>query len=536
MKKEVKYIVVTGGVISGLGKGLFMSSLGRLLQSKGYSVVPIKIDPYLNIDAGTMNPIEHGEVFVLDDGSEVDMDLGNYERFLDVTLTNRSSITTGKIYQRVLDKERRGDYLGKTVQPIPHITGELQAWYKDVAEESGAEIVLIEIGGTVGDIENQLFLESVRELSLENDVFFIHTALVPVMGVVGEQKTKPIQQSVRLLREMGISPNMLFCRSEKEIEDHIKQKIALFCGVRQEYVVSGPDVKNIYEIPLVLEKQMVAEKILSQMRLFPRQNDMMEWHNFVRTKNNPSDEVTIAIVGKYTQLKDSYVSISESFDHCEGSLGCKVNIRWIESTEVEEGKPIEDFLEGVHGVLVPGGFGSRGIEGKMKCIQYAREKNIPFLGLCLGMQLAVVEFARHVAQITDAHTTEIEKDAKDPVIAIMEEQKGIKNLGGTMRLGKYPAHLREGSRVKELYRKENVSERHRHRFEVNNQYLPALEEQGLRFSGTSPDGKLMEFIELPSHPFFIATQAHPELKSRPLNPHPLFVGLTKAAQEYKKTI
>lgn len=537
MKSEVKYIIVTGGVISGLGKGLFMSSLGKLLQSKGYRVVPIKIDPYINVDAGTMNPVEHGEVFVLDDGSEVDMDLGNYERFMDLTLTHKSSITTGKIFKRVIEKERRGDYLGKTVQPIPHITGELQTIYKDVAEEANAEIVLIEIGGTVGDIENQLFLESVRELSLENDVFFIHSALVPVMGTVGEQKTKPIQQSVRLIRGMGIEPDMLFCRSEKPLEDSIRKKIAAFCGVKQDYIISGPDLKNIYEIPLVLEQQMTAEKILAAMKLFPKQKDMREWKKFVETMNNSKDEITIAITGKYTQLKDSYASIIESFDHCEGNIGCKIKLKWIESSELENPNiNLEEIFKGVNGILVPGGFGSRGIEGKIKCIKYAREKDIPFLGLCLGMQLAVIEYARNVANLPYAHTTEVKPETSDPIIDIMLEQKEIKNLGGTMRLGKYPAILKEGSLVRSLYNLPEVYERHRHRYEVNNKYIELLESKGFLFSGKSPENKLMEFIEIPSKRFFVATQAHPELKSRPLKPHPLFMGLSKAALEYKKSL
>ncbi|MEK6895168.1 MAG: CTP synthase [Nanoarchaeota archaeon] len=537
MEREVRYIVVTGGVISGLGKGLFISSLGKLLQSKGYKVVPIKIDPYINVDAGTMNPIEHGEVFVLDDGSEVDMDLGNYERFMNLTLTNKSSITTGKIFQRVIEKERRGDYLGKTVQPIPHITGELQHLYKELARESEAEIVLIEIGGTVGDIENQLFLESVRELALENEVFFIHCALVPVMGSVGEQKTKPVQQSVRLLREMGIQPNMLFCRSEKPLEEYITKKIAAFCGVKPDYVISGPDVKNIYEIPLILDRQMTAEKVLAGMKLFPKQKDLRDWKKFVENMNNPKGEINIAIIGKYTQLKDSYASIIESFDHCEGNLGYKVNLKWIESSEMESSNAdFNSVFNGINGILVPGGFGSRGIEGKIKCIKYARENNIPFLGLCLGMQLAVIEFARSVCGLTYAHTTEIKPESADPVIDIMNEQKEVKNLGGTMRLGKYPAVLKEGSLVKDLYRSSEIYERHRHRYEVNNNYIEILESKGIVFSGKSPNNKLMEFVELPDKLFFVATQAHPELKSRPLSPHPLFIGFAKAAIEHARTL
>ncbi len=538
MEKKVRYIIVTGGVISGLGKGLFTSSIGKLLQTKGYKVIPIKIDPYLNVDAGTMNPIEHGEVFVLDDGSEVDMDLGNYERFLNLTLTHKSSITTGKIFKEVIEKERRGDYLGKTVQPIPHITSALQEKYKEVAKDSDAEIVLIEIGGTVGDIENQLFLESVRELSINEDVFFVHCALVPELGVVGEQKTKPVQQSVRELREIGIFPNMIFCRAARPLDEKIKEKISNFCGVKRDYIISGPDVSNIHEIPLVLEQQMVAEKILSSMKLFPRQNDLIEWRKMVANINDADKEIVIAMTGKYVDLKDSYVSIKESLAHCSGELGCKIKLKWIETTEIERGRmSVESALKGVNGIIVPGGFGSRGVEGKIECIKYARENNIPFLGLCLGMQLAVVEFARNVCGLADANSTEMNPNTTNPVIHIMDSQKDVTTKGATMRLGSYPAILAEGTVVKELYCEKHVNERHRHRYEVNKDYVKLIEEKGLKFSGKSPDGELMEFLELSDKDFFVATQAHPELKSRPLMPHPLFLGLTRAALEnYSKKI
>lgn len=530
--KEVKYIVVTGGVLSGLGKGLFMSSIGKLLQFKGYNVVPIKIDPYMNIDAGTMNPIEHGEVFVLDDGGEVDMDLGNYERFLDLQLTRNSNITTGKIFQRVIEKERRGDYLGKTVQMIPHITEELKNWFRKVAKKSDAEIVLIEIGGTVGDIENKVFLEAVRELSHENDVFFCHCSLVPVLGVVGEQKTKPTQQSVRMLMEMGIMPDLVFCRSERLLEDKIREKLSLFCGVKSDYVISGPDVKNIYEIPLVLESQAVAEKILAKWGMYPRQNNLVEWKEFVDNINNAEKNITIAIAGKYVDLKDSYASIKESLLHCSGKLRCKINIKWIETTNIEEGSvSVEEELKDVQGLIVPGGFGSRGVQGKMDCIKFAREKDIPFLGLCLGFQLAVIEFSRNVLGLKDANTLEIDEKTPHPVINLMESQRDIKDMGATMRLGKYPANLIPNSKVHSLYGGPVAFERHRHRFEVNTKYIDQIETSGMIFSGKSPDKRLMEFLEVPGKKFFVATQAHPELTSRPLRPNPLFLGFTKAALE-----
>ena len=523
----MKYVVVTGGVLSGLGKGLFISSLGTLLKSRGFNVTPIKIDPYVNIDAGTMNPIEHGEVFVLDDGSEVDMDLGNYERFLDLKLTTKSNITTGKIYKHVIDKERRGDYLGKTVQPIPHVTNELQNWFKEVARESSADIVLIEIGGTIGDIENLIFLESVRELALEEDVMFVHCAPVLVMGAVGEQKTKPAQQSVRKLREIGIIPDMIFCRSEEDILESIKDKIGMFCGVKKEFVISGPDVKNIYEIPLILEKQGVGDKVLKKFNLEPRVSELDSWKEFVDRVSDVDREISVAITGKYTYLKDAYASIIESLCHAGGSVGCKVNLRWVETTNLSEGEVFE-LLKGVDGIIVPGGFGSRGVEGKISCVKFARENNVPFLGLCYGLQLAVIEYARNVCGLKNASSIEFDSDTSEAVIDIMHEQKAIQGKGGTMRLGSYPAILRRGSRVFDLYGNERISERHRHRYEVNNNYRAVLENNGLIFSGVSPNNQLMEFLELKDHKFFVATQAHPEFLSRPLKPHPLFLGFVRA--------
>ncbi len=525
----VKFIVVTGGVLSGLGKGLFMSSLGKLLQSKGYKVAPIKVDPYVNIDAGTMNPIEHGEVFVMDDGSEVDMDLGNYERFLDLKMNKNFNITTGKIFKEVIDKERRGDFLGKTVQLVPHVTSELKSWYKKVAKDSGADIELIEIGGTVGDIENQIFLESVRELSLEEDVLFIHCTLVPVLNVVGEQKTKPTQQSVRMLRETGIVPDFIYCRSEKPLLKNIKDKLSKFCGVEKDRIISGPDLKNIYEIPLVLEKQEVQKKVLRELGLKERAKDMKKWKEIIMKMNNPKGKIKIAMTGKYMYLHDSYVSIREALKHAAGNIGYETEIKWIETTEIEEGKlKVEDALDGADGIIVPGGFGSRGTEGKIECIKYARENNIPFLGLCLGLQMAVIEYARNVCGLKEANSVEADEKTPHPVIDIMPEQKEINNKGATMRLGAYPAVLKEGSMIRKLYGKERISERHRHRYEVNPNYIETLEKKGLIFSGVSPDRRLMEFLELPNHKFFAATQAHPEFTTSLLNPNPMFLGFVKS--------
>lgn len=527
MQCGAKFVVVTGGVLSGLGKGLFMSSLGKLLQSRGYRVVPIKIDPYMNVDAGTMNPIEHGEVFVLNDGSEVDMDLGNYERFLGKSMTSDSNITTGKIYRRVIEKERRGDYLGKTVQLIPHLTNELKDWYKKMGKDS--DLVLIEIGGTVGDIENQIFMESVRELSQGEDVFFVHCTLVPVIKVVGEQKTKPTQQSVRMLREIGIIPDMIFGRSEKPLIEKTRKKISKHCGVDEDYVISGPNLDNIYRIPLMLEEQKVAEKVLKGLGLDAKKKDMTKWRKFVKNIENPKNKIKIAITGKYTYLHDSYVSILEALNHVSGSLSVNIDLKWIETTDIEQGKiNPEKALEGVDGIIVPGGFGSRGAEGKIECIRYARKNDIPFLGLCYGFQLALIEHARNLCDLEKANSTEINEKTPHPVIDILPEQKEINEKGATMRLGSCKAILKDGTLLRKLYSSEKISERHRHRYEVNPNYIGKLEKKGLVFSGVSPDRKLMEFLERPDHKFFAATQAHPEFTSTPLNPNPMFLGFVKA--------
>ena len=532
MTKKTKYIFITGGVMSGLGKGILTVSIGKLLQAQGYSIEPLKIDPYLNIDAGTMNPIEHGEVFVLDDGGEVDMDLGNYERFLNLSLSRKNNLTTGKIYKHVIDKERRGDYLGKTVQIIPHITCGIQDWIKSLGKDK--DFVIIEVGGTVGDIESIPFLEAARELSTREDVCIIHLVLIPTLDVVGEQKTKPAQHSVRFLGEIGIRPNLIVCRCKNPLEDRTKRKLALFCNVKEDDVISDHDA-NIYEVPILLKEQKVAEKILNALNMKHNGSDLEEWKSFVKNLKNSDKKITIAMTGKYTELHDSYVSINEALNHARSKFRTEINVKFIETTDMENKTiDVKDALKGIDALIVPGGFGSRGTEGKIKCINYARENNIPFLGLCLGFQLACVEFARNVCNLNDAASTEINPKTENPIIAIMEDQKKINGMGATMRLGAYPAILKKGTLIEKLYGTEKVSERHRHRYEVNNRYVPILESKGLIFSGKSPDGNLMEFLELPEHSYFVATQAHPELKSKPLNPHPLFLGLINAAIEKKK--
>ncbi|MEA3229434.1 MAG: CTP synthase [archaeon] len=530
--KKTKYIIITGGVMSGLGKGILTVSIGKLLQAQGYTVAPLKIDPYLNIDAGTMNPVEHGEVFVLDDGGEVDMDLGNYERFLNISLSRKNNLTTGKIYKHVIDKERKGDYLGKTVQIVPHITCAIQNWITSLGEKT--DFVLVEVGGTVGDIESIPFLEAMRELSTTENVYFAHLALVPTLSVVGEQKTKPVQHSVRTLGEIGIKPNLLVCRCDRPLNKKTKKKIALFCGVKEDEIISDHDA-NIYEVPLILKEQHIAEMILDSFNMKHNGSKLEDWKSFVSNLKDTDKKVTIAMTGKYTELHDSYISIKEALNHASANFRCDVEVKFIETTDIEKNETTaEETLKDIDALIVPGGFGSRGTEGKIKCINYARKNNMPFLGLCLGFQLACIEFARNVCNIKDAASTEINPNTTHPIIDIMENQKKIVCKGGTMRLGAYPATLKKGSAVEKLYKTANVSERHRHRYEVNNSYKAELESHGLIFSGTSPDKMLMEFLELPSHPYFIGTQAHPELKSKPLKPHPLFLGLVNAAIEVRK--
>lgn len=531
----VKYVFVTGGVVSGLGKGITAASLGRLLKMRGYHVTMQKFDPYINVDPGTMNPIQHGEVFVTDDGAETDLDLGHYERFIDESLTKKSNVTTGKVYWSVIQKERRGDFGGGTVQVIPHITNEIKSrFYKN---EDGAEdqIVIIEVGGTVGDIESQPFLESIRQFQHDvgrENAILIHVTLIPYLKASGEMKTKPTQASVKELQGMGIQPNIIVCRTEYPLEAGIKDKIALFCNVPNSHVLENLDVKTLYEAPLALEKEHLADVVCKCLHLACPKPDMREWKDMVYALKHPEREVKIALVGKYTQLHDAYISVVESLKHGAVAHRACVDIKWIPAEDLTK-ENADRLLCDVKGILVPGGFGDRGVEGKITAIQYAREHNIPFLGLCLGMQLAIVEFARNIIGLQDAHSIELNPDTAHPVIALMADQNGVENIGGTLRLGSYPCVLDETSKAFELYGKKTIEERHRHRYEVNNEYREELKKHGLKLSGLSPDKRIIEMIELPDHPWFIATQAHPEFKSRPNRPHPLFKGFIGAALECK---
>ena len=518
----VKYVFVTGGVVSGLGKGITAASLGRLLKMRGYSVTMQKFDPYINMDPGTMNPIQHGEVFVTDDGAETDLDLGHYERFIDESLTKQSNVTTGKVYWSVLSKERRGDFGGGTVQVIPHITNEIKSRFyrNDGCEDT--QIAIIEVGGTVGDIESQPFLESIRQFQHDigrENAILVHVTLIPYLKASGEMKTKPTQASVKELQGMGIQPDIIVCRTEHDLEEGLRDKIALFCNVPKKNVIQNLDVETLYEAPLAMEKEHLADIACECLKLDCPEPDITEWQNMVDTLKNLENDVTIALVGKYTALHDAYISVVEALKH--GALAHKsnVNIKWIDSD--------------VSGVIVPGGFGSRGIEGMISSIRYARENNIPFLGLCLGMQLSIVEYARHIVGFTDAHSVELDPSTNHPVINLMEDQNGVEDIGGTLRLGAYPCVLTEGSKARELYGKETISERHRHRYEVNNYYRDDLTKAGMLLSGLSPDGRIVEMVEVPDHPWFVATQAHPEFKSRPNHPHPLFKGFLGAALEYQ---
>lgn len=530
----VKYIFVTGGVVSGLGKGITAASLGRLLKARGYQVTMQKFDPYINVDPGTMNPIQHGEVFVTDDGTETDLDLGHYERFIDENLDKNSNVTTGKIYWSVLQKERRGDYGGGTVQVIPHITNEIKGRFYQPKTPDENRIAIIEVGGTVGDIESQPFLEAIRQFQHDvghENAILIHVTLIPYIKASGELKTKPTQQSVKQLQGMGLWPDVLVCRSEYEISHEMKEKIALFCNVPVNHVLQNLDVEYLYEAPLAMEKEQLAQVVCESLRLPCPEPDLTDWKRMVHDLRSPKREVTIAMVGKYIQLHDAYLSVVEALKHGGIEARANVKIRWVDSEEVTE-ETVEEQLSGVDGVLVPGGFGTRGTEGKMIAIRYAREQKIPFLGICLGMQMAIVEFARNVLGYKDANSIELNPDTTHPVIALMPEQNGVVNIGGTLRLGAYPCVLKEGTLAQALYGTREISERHRHRYEVNNEYRDALEEKGMVLAGLSPDQRIVEMIELPTHPYFIATQGHPELKSRPNRAHPLFRGLIKAAVEY----
>lgn len=532
----VKYVFVTGGVVSGLGKGITAASLGRLLKMRGYSVTMQKFDPYINIDPGTMNPVQHGEVFVTDDGAETDLDLGHYERFIDESLTKQSNVTTGKVYWSVLSKERRGDFGGGTVQVIPHITNEIKSRFyrNDGCQET--QIAIIEVGGTVGDIESQPFLESIRQFQHDighENAILIHVTLIPYLGASGEMKTKPTQASVKELQGMGIQPDIIVCRTERPLEEGIKDKIALFCNVPTKCVMQNLDVETLYEAPLAMEKEHLADVACQCLQLDCPEPDMQEWQNMVDTLKHLEKNVTVALVGKYTSLHDAYISVVEALEH--GGLAHKthVNIKWIDSETIHNDN-VEEALGDVSGILVPGGFGDRGTDGMITAIRYARENNVPYLGLCLGMQLSIVEFARHVCGFNDAHSIELDPQTTHPVIHLMADQDGVEDIGGTLRLGSYPCTLAEGSLAQKLYGQPEITERHRHRYEVNNYYRKDLEINGMLLSGLSPDGRIVEMCELSDHPWFIATQAHPEFKSRPNRPHPLFKGFVGAALEYKR--
>lgn len=533
----VKYVFVTGGVVSGLGKGITAASLGRLLKARGYRVTMQKFDPYINVDPGTMNPIQHGEVFVTDDGTETDLDLGHYERFINESLDANSNVTTGKIYWSVLNKERHGDYGGGTVQVIPHITNEIKSrFYKGKPDED--TISIIEVGGTVGDIESQPFLEAIRQFQSEigrENAIMIQVTLIPYLKASGEMKTKPTQMSVKQLQSMGIWPDILVCRSDYPIDDRMRAKIALFCNVKKEHVLQNLDAPSLYEVPLMLEKEHLAQAVCECLQIPCPEPDLTEWEKLAEDLHHPEKEVTVAIVGKYVALHDAYLSVVEALKHGGIANKTSVNIKWIDSEELNA-ENAEEYLGDVQGILVPGGFGQRGTEGKITAITYARTHQVPYLGLCLGMQLAIVEFARNVLGLPKAASIELEPETPDPVIALMPEQDGIEDIGGTLRLGAYPCVLEKGSLAEALYGECEISERHRHRYEVNNAYREALQEKGMRLSGLSPDGRIVEMIELLDHPFFIATQAHPEFKSRPDKAHPLFKGFIAAAAERKERL
>ncbi len=534
----MKFIFVSGGVISGLGKGITASSIGLLLKSRGIKVTGIKVDPYLNIDAGTMNPYEHGEVYVLDDGGEVDLDLGNYERFMDLNLGRNSNITTGKVYRSVIEKERRGEYLGKTVQIIPHITNEIKDRIVSAARKADADVAIVELGGTVGDIESMPFLEAARQLGRDigrgENALFIHCTLVPIMGSVGEEKTKPTQHSVKDLMNAGIRPDMIICRCSTDITEQAKHKISMFCDVDESAVISCPDARTIYEVPMILDRQGVADYIVKRMNLGPltTKPDLKGWKGLLDRIISPKHRVEIALVGKYTALADSYLSHLESFTHAGADLDCGVKIRFIDSDRFLSESP-SDLLEGCDGVLIPGGFGTRGVEGKIAAANYARVTGLPFLGVCLGFQVATIEIARNMLGLKDADSSEFVPDTPNPVIIMMPEQKDVSDMGGTMRLGSRHTVISKGSKAEKLYGSTGCDERHRHRYEVNIDYIQRLEDAGWMFTGRSEDGKRMEIAELKGHPYFVAAQFHPEFKSRPLSPSPLHRGLVEAAMRHK---
>lgn len=539
MTTNTKYIFVTGGVVSSLGKGITAASLGRLLKSRGYRVTIQKFDPYINIDPGTMSPYQHGEVFVTDDGAETDLDLGHYERFIDINLSKNSNTTTGKIYQSVINKERRGDYLGGTVQVIPHITNEIKERVFRVGQQDNADFVITEIGGTVGDIESLPFLEAIRQVKKDvgkNDVLYIHVTLVPYISAAGELKTKPTQHSVKELRSIGISPDILVCRSEKPISKEMREKMAMFCDVDPDAVIQNLTARSIYEVPMLMEEQGLDTIVLRKLAMEDKPKDMQGWHDMVaRILKKYDKKVTIAVVGKYVALQDAYISITESLRHAAVANEAELDIHWVNAEEIEaDDTDMDKVMAGVDGILVPGGFGNRGIEGKIKAIKYAREHKIPFFGICLGMQCAVIEFARHVCGMADANSSEFNPNSTHPVIDLMPEQIDVEDLGGTMRLGLYPCKVYPDTLTSKAYNAELIYERHRHRYEFNNAFREKIVDKGLVLGGTLPNGRLVEIVELPEseHPWFLGAQFHPEFKSRPTNPHPLFRDFVGAAVKH----
>lgn len=533
-----KYIFVTGGVVSSLGKGITAASLGRLLKNRGLKVTIQKFDPYLNVDPGTMSPYQHGEVFVTDDGAETDLDLGHYERFIDINLSKNSNVTTGKVYSSVITKERRGEYLGGTVQVIPHITNEIKDRVFRAGKEAGSDVVITEIGGTVGDIESLPFLEAIRQIKSDvgrENVMYIHVTLIPYLKAAGEVKTKPTQHSVKELRSIGIQPQVIVCRTEHALSEDMKRKIALFCDIDANAVVEARDAGNLYEVPLMLRDQGLDDIVLNHLKLSAGAPDMTEWEQMVQKINGLTRQTEIAIVGKYVALHDAYLSIVESLGHAGIANDAEVKIRWVNAEEVND-QNVHELLSGVSGILVPGGFGDRGIEGKISAIRYAREQSIPFFGICLGMQVAVIEFARSVVGLQGANSSEINPATPYPVIDLLPEQKDIEDLGGTMRLGLYPCKLTEDSLAMNCYADELVYERHRHRYEFNNEYREQMQQAGFRFSGTSPDGRLVEIVEYPAHPWFLAVQFHPEFTSRPNRPQPLFRDFVAASLQHGTSV
>ena len=534
--KQTKFILVTGGVVSSLGKGLASASIGALLENRGLKVTSQKLDPYINVDPGTMNPMQHGEVFVTDDGAETDLDLGHYERFTNCVLSRHNNLTSGQVYESVILKERRGDYLGKTVQVIPHVTDVIKERIREISDESKYDIVITEIGGTTGDIEGLPFLEAIRQFILEvgpQNVVNIHVTLIPYIKAAGELKTKPTQQSVAKLREIGLQPQIIMCRTEQPIDDEVRRKLSMFCNITENAVIQACDVEHtIYEVPLMLHAEGMDKLVCDLLHLQTPEPDLTNWKRFVDRIINPARTVTIAVVGKYIDLQDAYKSIYESLTHAAASQDCGINLKLIDAENLENG--VDGQLQNVAGVLIPGGFGERGVEGKIKAAQYAREHKVPFLGLCLGMQVATIEFARDVCGLKGANSTEFDKNAKEPVISLLEEQRGVRNKGGSMRLGTWPTKIAPGTHAEKIYGAHEVLERHRHRYEFNMKYRDAMTEKGFTISGTSPDGALAELVELKDHPYFLACQYHPEFQSKPNKPHPLFKGFIEACLAREK--